>query len=90
MKTTLDIPEELVREMKIRAAKEGRKLREIATEVIRAGLSTEKSVTPETEPHKVKLPMLTGGKAIRQFTPEEIDEILLQQEIEWHHEASGR
>jgi plasmid stability protein len=90
MKTTLDIPEELVREMKIRAAKEGRKLREVATDVIQRGLSAEKSVTPETESRRVKLPMLTGGKAIRQFTPKEIDEILLQQEVEWHHEASGR
>ncbi len=90
MKTTFDLPEELVREMKIRAASQGRKLRDVATEVIKLGLNSDKPVKPETESRRVKLPMLAGGKAIRQFTPEEIDEILLQQEVEWHHEASGR
>ena len=89
MKTTLDIPEELVREMKIRAAKEGRKLREIATEVIRRGLSApERKSTGKDK--RVKLPLFVGGTATRQFTPEELDGILLQQEVEWHHEASGR
>jgi hypothetical protein len=90
MKTTLDLPEELVREMKIRAASQGRKLRDVATEVIKRGLNSGKPVKPETEFRRVKLPMLAGGKAVRQFTPAEIDEILLQQEVEWHHEASGR
>jgi plasmid stability protein len=38
MKTTLDLPEPLVREMKLRAAKEGRKLKDVAAEVFQAGL----------------------------------------------------
>ncbi|MEM1221125.1 MAG: antitoxin [Verrucomicrobiota bacterium] len=38
MKTTLDLPEPLVREMKLRAAQEGRKLKDVATEVFEAGL----------------------------------------------------
>lgn len=38
MKTTLDLPESLVREMKTRAAQEGRKLKDVATEVFTAGL----------------------------------------------------
>lgn len=89
MKTTLDLPEELVREMKIRAAKEGRKLREVATEVIRRGLSAPEQKAPG-KGKLVKLPLFKGGTATRQFTPEELDEILLQQEVAWHHEASGR
>lgn len=90
MKITRDLPEELVREMKIRAASQGRKLRDVGTEVIKRGINSDKPVKTETEYSRVKLPMLAGGKAIRQFTPEEIDEILLQQQVEWHHEASGR
>jgi len=38
MKTTIDLPEPLVRDMKLRAAKEGRKLKDVATEVFEAGL----------------------------------------------------
>ena len=37
MKTTIDLPEDLVREMKFRAVREGRKLREVAEEVFRRG-----------------------------------------------------
>lgn len=38
MKTTIDLPEPLVREMKLRAVREGRKLKEVAGEVFEAGL----------------------------------------------------
>lgn len=38
MKTTLDLPEPLVREMKLRAAQEGRKLKDVAAEAFEAGL----------------------------------------------------
>lgn len=38
MKTTIDLPPELVRKMKLRAVNEGRKLKDIAAELIRAGL----------------------------------------------------
>lgn len=41
MKTTIDLPEELVREMKLRAARDGRKLKDIATEIFRRGLRRE-------------------------------------------------
>ena len=82
MKTTLDLPEELVREMKIRAATQGRKLRDVAAEVIQIGLRNEPSNAPDPTEKRVKLPMLRGGKAARQFSAEEIDEILLNQEIQ--------
>ena len=39
MKTTLDLPNDLVREMKLRAVHEGRKLKDVATETIRRGLA---------------------------------------------------
>lgn len=38
MKITLDLPEKLVVEMKIRAAKEGRTLSDVATKVVERGL----------------------------------------------------
>jgi hypothetical protein len=39
MKTTLDLPDELVREIKLRAVHEGRKLKEVVADLLRAGLS---------------------------------------------------
>ena len=38
MKTTLDLPDELVREMKLRAVIQGRTLRDLAADFIRQGL----------------------------------------------------
>jgi hypothetical protein len=38
MKTTLDLPDEIVREMKLRAVMQGRTLRDLATEFLRQGL----------------------------------------------------
>ena len=56
MKTTIDLPEDLVREMKFRAVREGRKLRDVAEEVFRRGLAA-----PAPSPgirHRVKLPLI--------------------------------
>lgn len=38
MKTTLDLPNDVVREMKLRALNQGRTLRDLATEFLRQGL----------------------------------------------------
>lgn len=53
MKTTLDLPDDLMREMKIRAATQGRKLKDVMADAIRASLASEhppknlKIVTPK-------------------------------------------
>lgn len=39
MKTTLDIPDEIMRTAKIRAAEEGRKLKDVVAEALRTGLA---------------------------------------------------
>ncbi|MGJ8641280.1 MAG: antitoxin [Opitutaceae bacterium] len=54
MKTTLDLPEPLVREMKLWAAQEGRKLKDVATEVFRAGLRAP-SQSRETKAYRQTL-----------------------------------
>lgn len=40
MKTTMDLPDDLMREMKIRAATQGKKLKDVVTEVVRNGLAS--------------------------------------------------
>jgi hypothetical protein len=57
MKTTMDLPVELIREMKLRAVREGRKLREVAEEVIRRGLEAPVRSSPGRR-RRVPLPIV--------------------------------
>lgn len=41
MKTTLDLPNELVREIRLRAVNEGRKLEDVVANLIRRGLASD-------------------------------------------------
>jgi hypothetical protein len=57
MKTTLDLPDKLMREVKIRAVHEHKKLKDIIAELLQRGLATNK-------PSRAKLPKpvkLRGG-----------------------------
>ncbi|MGE0057227.1 MAG: antitoxin, partial [Dehalococcoidia bacterium] len=41
MKTTLELPDDLMREIKVRAAREDRKLKDLVTELLRKGLAAQ-------------------------------------------------
>ncbi len=91
MKTTLDLPSDLIREMKLRAAHEGRKLRDVATEIFRRGLA-QPSPQNETVRQRVKLPLIECGNSVApavELTADQLAEVLLKQEVEWSHEATG-
>ena len=84
MKTTLDLPEDLVRRMKLRAVREGRKLKDVASEVVRRGLaapSAGESVTGT----RVELPLIVCERAApeAELNPEQIAEVLTSQEADW-------
>lgn len=55
MRTTLDLPDPLMRRVKIRAASEGRKLKEIFADLLEKGLDTPPAETlPEGElPYRI-------------------------------------
>lgn len=92
MKTTLDLPAELVREMKLRAASDGRKIRDVATEIFRRGLA-QASMTDGNNRNRVKLPLIECNPPrtkANEMTPEKVADVLLRQESAWHHEAAGR
>ena len=92
MKTTFDIRADLIREMKLRAVHEGRKLRHVATEIFRRGLS-QPGPQSETARRRVKLPLIECGKPAaptEELTADQVAEALLNQEVEWSHEAAGR
>ena len=85
MKTTLELPDELMREIKVRAAREDRKLKELVAELLRAGLKVE-GEKPK-KPHRVKFPLIYSSHAAppgQELTPERVHEILLEQEVQRH------
>ncbi len=64
MKTTFDLPPDLVREMKLLAVHEGRKLKDVAADLLKRGLSGEKSkaMAPAAKKRAIKLPLFPSPK----------------------------
>ncbi len=67
MKTTIDLPEDLVREMKFRAVREGRKLREVAAEVFRRGLAAPETTIQPGARRRIQLPIIPAPAGARPF-----------------------
>jgi len=89
VKATLDLPGDLLREMKLRAVLEGRKFKDVAAEVFRRGLT--QPATNSRIRHRVKLPMVKcRHPAVKDLTPADVADVLIKQEAEWIHEASRR
>ena len=65
MKTTLDLPDELMREVKIRAVNERKKLKDIIAELLRKGIAA-----PQPSRTRVPKPIKLRGGPI---TTEEIE-----------------
>lgn len=99
MKTTVDLPEALVKQVKLRALLAGQKLKDAVTDLIRKGLAaTDKahhaatSNPLVTKNNETGLPMIHcphAAKPEEELTPERVAAILLEQEVGWHR-VSGR
>ncbi len=55
MRTTLDLPDDLMRHLKARAALEGRSLRDLVLELVTRGLQAPVSVPSPAPPPEVRL-----------------------------------
>ena len=93
MKTTFDLPDELLRSMKMRAAQEGRKFKDVAAEIFRRGLAQPKPAANPFGRVPVKPPLIqcrhpAASKAA--LTPDRVAEVLLNQEVDWIHEPTRR
>ena len=96
MKTTLDLPDGLMRQVKLRAVHDGRKLKDTVAELLRKGLAADEEHAPASDPsivrdEKTRLPVIQCKQAAtpeEEITPERLADILLAQEAEWH--GSGR
>jgi hypothetical protein len=84
MKTTLELPDDLMRTIKIRAAQEDRRLKDVVAELLRRGLAHQETA-PQVR-HRVKLPLIHSSRAVgpgEGLTPDDIKQILLDEEVEW-------
>lgn len=96
MKTTIDLPPELVKQLKLRAIRDGRKLKELAADLLRDGLKSpakpQKSAQPTVRKDpKTGLPIIQCTHPAppgQELTPDRVAEILLNQEAEWFLESS--
>jgi plasmid stability protein len=89
MKTTLDLPDDLMRAVKIRAAQENRKLKDLIAELLRLGLAAEGDAPDETR-RRIQFPLIRNlhpASPDTEMTPDRVADILLEQETRW---ASGR
>lgn len=84
MKTTLELPDELMREIKVRAAREDRKLKDLVAELLEEGLAVS-GRGPSPRRHRVTLPLIQSSHPAApgdELTPERVAEVLLQEEVE--------
>jgi hypothetical protein len=82
MKTTLDLPDDLVRAVKMRAVQEDRKLKDMMAELLRSAL-TQKHGASTTVRRRLKLPLVECAHEAppgEEMTPERVAEVLLQEE----------
>lgn len=94
MKTTLDLPDDLVKEVKLRALYGNLKLKDAVAELLRKGLAAPEINESGSEGSVVKkdrktgLPVIECRKAATpEISPRRAAEILLEQEVKWHEEA---
>ncbi|HET6386357.1 MAG TPA: hypothetical protein VFJ58_23435 [Armatimonadota bacterium] len=88
MRTTIDIPDDLLRRAKATAALRGMKLKELIASCLEAGLSHGfQPVTPSPRQGRSSPPLIPEamtGKPIRALTNEEIAAIELEEDVEKH------
>jgi hypothetical protein len=82
MKTTLELPDDLVRAVKILAVEEDRKLKDLIADLLRRGLAQKRGV-PAAAPRRLKLPLVEcAHEALpaEEMTPERVADVLLEEE----------
>jgi plasmid stability protein len=83
MKTTLDLPDELMRAIKVRAAQQDRKIKDVVAELLGRALSQPESGIANRVPRRVRLPLVQCGSAAGpEMTPQRVAAALLDQETD--------
>ena len=83
MKTTLDLPDDLLRDIKLRAVRDSRKLKDAVADLLRQGLKREPAVKQRVR--RVQLPLVQcahRASAGQEITPERAAAILFAADAE--------
>jgi plasmid stability protein len=83
VKTTLELPDDLMREVKIRAVRDNRKLKDAVADLLRRGLAQRRSELRVRR--RVALPLVECARKARpgeEMTPERVAGLLLEEESE--------
>ena len=95
-KTTIELPDDLMKRVKLRALRDGKKLKDTVTDLLKAGLSPS-SVAPRalqrpvlTKDPKTGLPLIKCPRrpAVDEASPDRVAQILIDQEAEWARESA--
>lgn len=86
MKLTLELPDLLIKQVKLRALQEGSKFNDTVAELLQKGLDSEAGTI--AAPPVIKRDKKTGLLRIEcrhraVLTPEQINDLLLEQEVIW-------
>jgi hypothetical protein len=95
MKTTIELPDGLVREIKIRAVSRRQRLKDTVAELLRKGLAAADAehagpAARVRRDRKTGLPVvkcLHPAASEQEITPDRAAEILLAQDVSWLHGA---
>lgn len=88
MRTTIDLPDELYRTLKARAAISGVTLRELIQGLIERGLSEAPTRTATEERPDPPVVIPSAGRTIS-FTPEDIHRLEEEEDLERHGRPAG-
>ena len=82
MKTTVDLPDDLARAVKVRAVEENRRLKDTIADLLRRGLAKEER-RPAAVRRRLELPLVECAHEARsgeEMTPERVADVLLDEE----------
>ena len=82
MKTTLDLPDDLMREVKLRAVRENRRLKDLVADLLWRGLAQDAGRARTTHA-RVHLPLVIcahEASAQEEMTPERVAAVLLDED----------
>ncbi len=91
MKTTLDLPDDLVRQVKLRAVRENRRLKDVFADLLQRGLAQDAGGAPAGR-RRVRLPLVMCAHPARpeqEMTPDRTAAALLDEEARNASDPSG-
>ena len=82
MRTTIDLPDDLLRRAKAVAAIRGIKLKDLIASILAKGLSATAHETPMGQNRPLPPSILPAGRKIPSLTNAELEEIFLREDLE--------